>query len=185
MINEDRAAEYVQSQINHKRFLHSIATASEAETLAKALGADGKKARMAGLLHDVGKGHACDAARYGIELDAIETMNPELAHGRIGAAMVKADLGVDDDEILSAITCHTTGKANMTLLDKIIYLADIIEPGRTFEGVERVRALAPHNVDEAMIFALEKTIAFVQCNGFTLHPKSVEAYQYLLDRRKQ
>lgn len=184
MVDEKRAIEYVQKQITRERFIHSMNTAIEAEKLATAYGADPGKARIAGLLHDVGKGNAAKAQCYGVTFDDIEAKSPELAHGRIGAAMVKADLGIDDSEILCAITCHTTGKANMSLLDKIIYLADIIEPGRTFAGVERIRALAPVDIDAAMKCALEQIMAFVKNKGFMLHPKSVEAYQYLQEREE-
>ena len=185
MIDEKSAMTYVKSQINRERVTHSVRTAAEAAALAKAYGADTVKAEIAGLLHDVGKGHAFEAARCGILLDDIEAQNPELAHGRIGAAMVQKDLGIDDNEILSAITYHTTGKAGMSLLDKIIYIADIIEPGRTFTGVERIRMLARKDIDAAMVCALEMIMAFVKCRGFALHPKSVEAYQYLKEREEK
>jgi len=179
LYDEECLKEYVKRQIGHERYIHSLNTAMEAEKLARLCGADTDKARVAGLLHDVGKGHAAQAGRYGVELDEIEAQNPELAHGRIGAAMVRADLGIDDPEILSAITCHTTGKACMSTLDKVIYLADIIEPGRTFSGVKKIRALAQADIDAAMIYALDEIMTFVQCRGLTLHPKSMEAYQYL------
>ena len=184
-INEERLRTYVKQKINKERYTHSINTAIEAEALARRYDANIQKARIAGLLHDVGKGHAADAASYGIAFDDIEALNPELAHGRIGAAMVRADLGIDDPEILSAITSHTTGKPCMSTLDKVIYLADIIEPGRTFTGVEQIRALAWVNIDAAMICALDEIMAFVRKRGLTLHPKSMEAYQYLKEREEQ
>lgn len=184
MIDKEDALAYVKSKIKGERVIHSINTAAEAAALAKAFGIDPVKAQIAGLLHDVGKGHASDAARYGLVFDEIEVQNPELAHGRIGAAMVQKDLGIDDSEILSAITYHTTGKAGMSLLDKIIYLADIIEPGRTFAGVDRIRTLAHKDIDEAMIYALEQIIAFIKERGFALHPRSMEAYQYIMNGRK-
>lgn len=183
--DEDSLKAYVKGQISDERYVHSLNTADEAEALAQLYGADVKKARIAGLLHDVGKGHAADATRLGVMLDDVEAQNPELAHGRIGAAMVQADLGIDDPEILSAITSHTTGKACMSTLDKVIYLADIIEPGRTFTGVEPIRSLVRVDIDTAMLCALDEVMAFVRKRGLTLHPKSVEAYQYLKEREEQ
>jgi|AGTN01.2.fsa_nt_gi putative HD superfamily hydrolase of NAD metabolism len=173
---------YVKKQIGRERFIHSQNTAAEAVSLARIYGIDNEKAKIAGLLHDIGKGHFKEAARYGVVLDEIEMQNPELAHGRIGAAMARADLGIDDREILSAISWHTTGRAGMSLLDKIIYLADIIEPGRKFPGVEEIRTLARTDIDAAMVIALEQVIAFVRSKGFALHQKSIEAYQYLKER---
>lgn len=184
MIDEKTAMAYAKKKICRERFIHSVSTAVEAAALARVYGADPVKAQIAGLLHDVGKGHASEAVRCGILFDEIEAQNPELAHGRIGAAMVKMDLGLDDPEILSAIMYHTTGKAGMSLLDKIIYIADIIEPGRTFVGVEQIRALAREDIDAALKYALKQIMAFVKSRGFALHPKSVEAYQYLKEREE-
>ncbi len=185
MIDETKAMAYINSHISPKRVVHSVNTAVQAVALADIYGVDPVKAKIAGLLHDAGKGNAAQATRCGVTLDDIEKKDPELAHGRIGAAMIQMDLGLNDPEIISAITYHTTGKADMSLLDKIIYLADIIEPGRTFAGVEKIRALANEDINAAMMVALEQTIAFVRSKGFPLHPKSVEAYQYLKEREEK
>ena len=184
-IDESSIMAYVEKKIGRERYVHSVSTAEEAVSLAEIYGVDPVKARIAGLLHDVGKGHAAEAAQYGIEFDEIETMNPELAHGRIGAAMTRLDLGISDPEILSAIAYHTTGKANMSALDKVIYIADIIEQGRKFAGVDLIRTLAREDIDAAMMTALEKIMAFVRSKGLTLHPKSMEAYQYLKEREEK
>ncbi len=184
-MNEKSLNAYIKKQISSKRYSHSVNTAKEAVSLAEIYGIDKKKAKVAGLLHDIGKGRLDEASRYGVVLDEIEIKNPELAHGRLGALKASVDLGIDDPEILSAITWHTTGKADMSLLDKIIYLADIIEPGRKFPGVDEIRALAPTDIDAAMVIALEHIMAFVRSKGFALHPKSTEAYQYLKEREEQ
>lgn len=186
MVNNEKSLDaYVKKRISNKRYIHSLNTAKAAVSLAKLYGADPGKAKTAALLHDIGKGHIAKAARYGVVFDEIETLNPELAHGRIGAAMAKADLGIDDEEILSAITYHTTGKANMSLLDKIIYVADIIEPERKFPGLEEIRLRAQTDIDAAVMIALEHEIAFVRSKGFILHHKSIEAYEYLKEREDQ
>ncbi len=172
---------YLKENIDDKRLSHSIGTANEAVKLAHIYGADEKKAYTAGLLHDVAKGR-CKygfsklAAEYGIEIDEIESKNIELIHGRLGAAMIEKQLGIHDEEILAAVRWHTTGRMGMSLLEKIIYLADLIEPGRHFKGIDAIRDLAYRNIDEAMREALKQVMGFVQSEGFALHPNSIEAY---------
>lgn len=183
-LSREQMISYVKSKINDKRFTHSVDTAKMAVLLAKEYGADENKAYIAGLLHDVAKGMTREALEKaaeenGIELDEYEKLNPELIHGRIGAAMVRNDLGIDDEEILSAIKWHTTGHKNMTLLEKIIYLADIIEPGRNFKETDELREAAYRDIDEAMITGLGHVMNFVKSRGLTLHPNSIEAYESL------
>jgi len=181
--------QYLYKYLDAERLQHSRNTAEVAVVLSRKYGADEHKALVAGLLHDVAKG-ACRhgmlnvAEQYHVDADEVEKANPELLHGKLGAAMVKTDLGISDDEILSAIRWHTTGRANMSLLEKIIYIADLIEPGRDFEGIEAIRELAYQDIDEAMLAALKQVMNFVMCKGFSLHPSSVEAYQYIQNTRR-
>jgi predicted HD superfamily hydrolase involved in NAD metabolism len=183
--SEEKMISYVKNKIGAKRFEHSMNTAEEAVSLAKRYNADETKAYIAGLLHDVAKGLPREelessAAENNIELDIYEKLNPELIHGKIGAAMVKRDLGINDEEILSAIKWHTTGNKNMTLLEKIIYLADIIEPGRNFKETDELRKIAYKDINDAMIFGLGHVMSFVKSRGLTLHPNSIEAYESLI-----
>lgn len=175
---------FLKKRIDNDRLEHSKNTANEAVKLAKRYGVDTKKAYIAGLLHDVAKGKCRFGLRklaeeYDVTIDEFEQRNPELTHGKLGAIMVSKQLGIKDKEILSAIRWHTTGKANMTMLEKIIYIADIIEPGRNFDGIDAIRKLAKKNIDDALVLALESVMKFVHSKGFALHPKSIEAYQYL------
>jgi predicted HD superfamily hydrolase involved in NAD metabolism len=180
----DDMALFVKKRINEKRYLHSLNTANEAAALARKYGANEKKAYIAGLLHDVAKGLPAGslqeiAAENGIEVDEYEADNPELIHGKIGAAIVSRELGIDDEDILSAIKWHTTGHKNRSLLEKIIYLADIIEPGRNFPETDELRALAYKDLDAAMLKGLWHVMNFVKAKGLTLHPNSIEAYEYI------
>lgn len=175
---------FLKKRIDNDRLEHSKNTANEAVKLAKRYGVDTKKAYIAGLLHDVAKGKCRFGLRklaeeYDVTIDEFEQRNPELTHGKLGAIMVSKQLDIKDKEILSAIRWHTTGKANMTMLEKIIYIADIIEPGRNFDGIDAIRKLAKKNIDDALVLALESVMKFVHSKGFALHPKSIEAYQYL------
>lgn len=177
----DAMRAYLQQNLDARRIAHSLGTADEAVKLAQAHGGDANKAYIAGLLHDIAKGKCKHdlqeyAGLYGITADEIERMNPELLHGRLGAAMVKAELGILDEDILNAICWHTTGRAGMSLLEKIVYLADLIEPTRDFEGIEEIRVMAYRDIDEAMCAAIRQVMDFVARKGFALHPKSIEAY---------
>ena len=140
--------QYLHEHLDDSRLQHSRNTAKVAVELARKYGADEHKALVAGLLHDVAKG-VCQngmlnvAEQYHVDADEVEKANPELLHGKLGAAMVKTDLGISDDEILSAIRWHTTGRANMSLLEKIIYLADLIEPSRSLQTSTRYAACIP------------------------------------------
>ncbi len=182
-LQENDIIDYLKKRIDQKRLEHSINTSKEAVVLARIFGADEKKAQIAGLLHDVAKGKCRFglvniAHDYNIKLDEFEISNPELAHGKIGAQMVRKQLGIKDEQILSAIRWHTTGRAGMTMLEKVIYIADIIEPCRKFEGVENIRKLAVKDIDKAVIMTLEYVMKFVHSKGLALHPKSIEAYKY-------
>lgn len=181
---DNQLMQFLKERIDKKRFQHSVNTAKEAVRLAKLYGADEQKAYVAGLLHDVAKGKCrfglCALAKeYNVTIDEFETRNPELSHGKLGAMMVSKHVGIKDKDILSAIRWHTTGRAHMSTLEKVVYLADIIEPGRGFDGIEEIRKLAEKDIDAAMICALERVMKFVHSKGFALHPKSIEAYQYL------
>lgn len=181
---ELRACSY--SLIRHKRVAHVMGVEEEAVKLAKFWGADPELARHAGILHDCTKYlelapqlHLC--AKYGIELDALEQKAVKLLHSKTGACMARYVFG-EPDEVYEAIFWHTTGKADMTLLDKILYMADYIEPNRDFEGVERLRRLAYTDLDQAMLLGMESTIREMEERGVPVHINTIQARQWLLDR---
>ena len=181
---ELRACSY--SLIRHKRVAHVIGVEEAAVKLAKFWGADPELARHAGILHDCTKYlelapqlHLC--AKYGIELDALEQKAVKLLHSKTGACMARYVFG-EPDEVYEAIFWHTTGKADMTLLDKILYMADYIEPNRDFEGVERLRRLAYTDLDQAMLLGVESTIREMEERGVPVHINTIQARQWLLDR---
>lgn len=185
----DRYIAFLNKYIDEDRLLHSVGTAEQAVSLAKIYGENEEKAYIAGLLHDIAKGQcrhgfAKLAKEYKIEIDEFEKANPELIHGKLGAKIVAEHLGIDDVDILNAICWHTTGRANMSLLEKIVYIADLTEPNRNFADIDVVRELALKDIDASMIYALNCVIDFVQCKGFALHPNSTEAHEYLLKEEK-
>ena len=167
-----------------KRVAHVIGCSETAVALARRWGADEDDAARAGILHDITKAldgpeqlRLCE--KYGIMTDIFERTNTKLLHAKTGSAVAKAVFG-ENDAVCSAIYWHTTGKANMTLLEKILYLADYIEPNRVFDGVQKVRDLAFQNLDEALLLGLNMAMDELIREGKPLGQCSLEARDYLL-----
>lgn len=167
------------SCLNHRRIPHVLGTEQEAVRLAVRYGADVEKARRAALLHDCTKRlskkeHLELCRQYGIPLDDMERKAGSLLHAKTGAEEARRVFGVDD-EIYGAIRYHTTGRAHMTLLEKIIYLADYIEPSRDFPGVEKLRKACYEDLDKGLLKGLEMTIGKLEAEGGPIHHAAIEA----------
>lgn len=179
----------IKKYLDKERFEHSLNTAAEAVKLARAYGADEEKAYTAGMLHDIAKCLTAEDAiaavrKYGAEADDYCLANAELLHGMVGALIAEHELKIADREILSAIDCHTTGKKGMTLLDSIIYIADLIEPLREFKGIGEIRQAAYRDLNAAVILAAKSVIAYVMERGLVVHPKTVDAYNDAILKRR-
>ena len=177
----------LKGMLLEKRFNHSIMVCETAKELAKMYGADIKKAEIAGLLHDCAKNFSKDemfnmCEKYSIKLDDVTKKQVGLIHAFLGAEVAKDLFGVDDDEIYDAIFYHTVGKPNMSLLTKIIYIADAIEPLRNYEGVEHLRELAHADLDKALVYQIDITIKSVLKRGSLLHLNTVDTRNYYLSR---
>lgn len=164
------------------RVPHVAGCEQEAVKLAERWGADPGDAAEAGILHDITKKLTMPeqlklAEKYGIVFDALERENIKLTHAITGAELSRDLFGVTD-AVYDAIRWHTTGKPDMTLLEKIIYLADYIEPTRDFEGVEPLRALAYEDIDAAMALGLKMSLEELKAAGIVPHSDSVEAYKW-------
>ncbi len=167
------------SFLNHRRIPHVLGTEQEAIHLAERWGGDVEKARRAALLHDCTKKlspeeHLALAEKYGADLDGMERRTPKLLHAKTGAAVAETLFGTDG-EITDAIRWHTTGRAHMTLLEKIIYLADYIEPSRDFPGVWELRRACYEDLDAGLLMGLEMTIREMEKQGAPIHTKTLEA----------
>lgn len=178
----DKMLARLETMITQERLEHSLGVEKAAVQLAEHYGADTKKAQIAGLLHDCAKG--CDytalAHAYGVKLDVFMLARPKLAHAHIGAARAERDFGVKDRQVLNAIRWHTFARPGMSLLEKIIYVADYIEPGRDFQGVLSLRQLAFSDLDRAVLEGLRCTLTDVLERSELLHPQSVRAYNWYL-----
>lgn len=172
----------LHTMLTPKRFKHTQGVAVEAAKLARKYGADEKKAYVAGLLHDCAKCIPTDeklaiCKKYGVELDDILRKQPDLTHSFLGAKMAERDYGIKDKDILNSIAYHTTGRPDMSLLEKIVYIADYIEPNRAyFDGLDKIRKLAYKNIDKAMVAILKKTISYNK--NKVIHPLSYDALHY-------
>ena len=170
------------------RFAHSLHVEGEARALAEHWGIDVERAACAGLLHDCAKGLPLQrmqelALAGGLLLDKVTWDSRTLLHAPVGAYLAQRDYGVHDAEILSAIRWHTTGRPGMTELEKIIYLADMIEPGRApFGSLLAIRAAVWEDLDEAMLLALRDSVAYVQRGRDPMHPDTLRALRWFEER---
>lgn len=185
-MNKQEMIDRLDEYLPEKRKIHSLGVAKSAVLLARIYGADEDKAEIAGILHDTAKyvklvdvPSYCD--KYGIELDEMEKVSTALSHSVLGSFIAKYEFGIDDSEIISAIRYHTTGRADMTLLEEIVYLADLIEDGRDYPGVDELRELAyGGKLHEAVLKSFDNSINLVIKKKSPLHLRSVEARNYYL-----
>ena len=180
-VPELRACSY--SMVLAKRIKHIQGTEEEAVRLAKRWGADETHARRAGILHDctkylTGEEHLKVCERYQVPLDSLERAAPKLLHSKTGACIARHIFG-EPDEVYEAIFWHTTAKADMTTLEKILYVADYMEPNRDFDGVERLRELAYRDLDSALLLGVETTIQEMRDRQLPVHSNTLQAQVWL------
>ena len=177
--------EYLRKNLSPHRYNHTQGVADQALKLAKLYGADEDKAYIAGLLHDIAKEIPLDekltlCAEYGIEVDEIMRSQPDLTHSFLSAAIAKSVFGIDDNDMLNAISYHTTGRHGMSMLEKILLLADITEPdrGRSKE-IDELRKLSQQNLNKAVYMAIKIKLDFAMTQGKMIHPLSHDALTFL------
>ncbi|MBQ4427688.1 MAG: bis(5'-nucleosyl)-tetraphosphatase (symmetrical) YqeK [Oscillospiraceae bacterium] len=175
--------------LKEKRIKHVEGVEALSAALAKAYGEDEYSARLAAMFHDCAKKMSLEeqlrvCEKYGYEPDKYERESESLLHSKAGALIARYEYIVPA-EVSEAIKWHTTGKENMTKLEKIIYLADMIEPTRDFPGVDEIRKEAARDLDAAVVMALERTIDHCRERGLGVHPNSVKALEFLKKERKQ
>lgn len=181
----------LQSAMSVQRYIHTEGVAETAKELAARYGVDEDRAYLAGLLHDCAKDFPDTLKRqfckeYHIPLDKTMKAQIDLVHPFLGAEVARREYEVDDAAVLDAIRYHTTGRPAMSDLEKILYIADYIEPNRKpLPEMAEARRLAYTDLDAAMAFLLKDTIDYVRERGRTLHPLSLEAYDYYLKREER
>ncbi len=171
----------LKKRLTPKRYEHSLCVCEEAARLAKRYGGDVEKAALAGLLHDITKNatdeeHLQILREFGIMLTDVERQAKKLWHAISGAAYVEHILGVPDPEIVDAIRYHTTAKADMSLLAKILYLADFTSADRDYEDVDVIRAYVDESLEKAFLYALRYSITDLVNLDRAIHPDTIAAY---------
>lgn len=174
----------LKRNLDKKRFEHTISVSYTAAALAMRYECDIKKARLAGLLHDCAKCIPNEkkldlCQRYNIHINEAEMNNPFLLHAKIGAFLTMHKYKIQDKEIISAILNHTTGKPHMSMLDKVIYVADYIEPGRDkAPDLDEIRILAFTDIDMALYRILSSTLNYLESFEGDVDPLTKKAYEY-------
>jgi predicted HD superfamily hydrolase involved in NAD metabolism len=179
-LEREKALAIVEKQLKKKRYEHTVRVMETAIKLAEHYAADLKKTEQAAIFHDYAKyRNPEEMRRWVIEeklpQDLLE-YGDELLHGPVGSLMIEREVGIKDPEVQSAIHYHTTGKRNMSLLDKIIFIADYIEPGRSFSGVDEVRAIVYDDIDQACWMAARNTIQFLMEHEQPVYPDTFHLY---------
>ena len=167
----------LKEMLPERRLKHSMNVSQCVVKLSEIYGYDMEKAKLAGLIHDCAKYFNDDQVedsikKFNIELDSLEENNISLSHSVIGSYVIQEIFNIKDEDIINAVRYHTTGRENMTILEKIIYMADLIEEGRKFPLVDKL--------DEALLLSFNNTIKFVMDNNQLIHPITVSARNYIL-----
>ncbi|WP_426447877.1 bis(5'-nucleosyl)-tetraphosphatase (symmetrical) YqeK [Paenibacillus sp. S-38] len=183
-MKREEIMESVRSQMPEKRWTHTLGVMETAVRLAERYGADPVKADLAAILHDVCKYWRVDEqARIirenGLPQDLL-AYDKELWHAHAGAWVARTQYGVEDEEILDAIRYHTSGREKMTLLDKVVCLADYMEPGRDFPGVHNIRENAEHSLEKALLAGFDGTIRFLLDKRKRVYPLTLAARNGLI-----
>lgn len=181
---KQRVMEFVKSKLDDKRYQHSLNVAKVAIKLANIYKADEEKAEIAAILHDNAKQLNYDEMvyyinKYNIKLKEIDLKSPQILHAYIGAYIAKEQFEIDED-IFNSIYYHTVGRKNMSMLEKIIFISDVIEEDRIFEGVEELREMAYKDIDKSIIMSCDLTIKYVLSRGLLLHNNTVDLRNSLI-----
>ena len=181
--------EKLKIMLPEKRLIHSLNVVKESIKLSKIYNLNTGKCEIAALLHDCAKYLTKEQVnyyveKYNIELDNMEKEDIALSHSIIGSYIVKYEFNINDEEILNGIRYHTTGRENMSLFEKIIFIADLIEEKRDFPGVNELREKTySKKLDEALLISFNNTIKYVIDSDKLIHPRTIEARNYILKNK--
>ena len=190
-MTKEQMKEKLGTMLTDHRYIHSLGVVETAVKMAQTFGVDVEKTEIAALLHDCAKQIPHNTQlemckEYGIPLDEVKEKELGLLHAELGAYLAEHDFGITDAEILDAIRYHTLGRKAMTDMEKILYLADIIEPNRkVFDGLSELRKLCFMDLDRALLYGFGLTIAHTNRNGHILHNQTIEAEKYIREKLRK
>lgn len=186
--SKEKIKEYIENSMTEKRRRHTYAVAQEASALARRYGEDPEKAELAALFHDMFRDvpdGILDGYVRACGLDPAYLGNSSLSHGKIAAWFMEREYGIKDPDLINAVAYHTTGRAGMSRLEKILYLADAIEPERNYPGVAELRKLAYENLNQACIRSMERAVEYIENRGFCLDRDTIRAKQQLSEEERR
>lgn len=186
IINEEyeKYRKYIKKNLKKNRYIHSIGVAYTSSCLAMRYGYDENKALITGILHDIAKCldyddliYKCKKAK--LDISDNEIKNPELLHSKYGSILVKELFNIEDEDIINSIYYHTTGRANMSLLEKIVFVADYIEPSRSsLKQMDKIRELAFTNIDDAIVLICKNTIDYLNSKSKDIDQITIDTYNF-------
>lgn len=185
MLDEKSALKFLKKKLSEKRFLHSCAVADEAQRIAQLYGEDPIKSRLTGLLHDICKDENYTnqlqmIEKFGIILDSVEKNIPKLWHSLTGAAFLQHELGIQDKDMLNAVRYHSTARAGMSPLEKIVYIADFTSADRKYPSSDIIREALKFSLNKAIEVALSLSISELIKRGKLIHLNSIMAYNEII-----
>lgn len=183
MYNIAEKKSFLKDRLSKKRYIHSVNVSEESVRLARLYGEDPEKAEFAGLLHDVCKEipvqeqyNLVIESKFSVCREELESRS--LLHGIAGAYFIKKEFGIEDIDIINAVRFHTVGRAGMSRLEEIVYLADLVSPERDYKDVEKMRKLVYTDIEKAMLEAFEFSIESVLKKGGVIPVCTVEGYNF-------
>ena len=181
----ERIKNDLKNTLSEYRYNHSLRVAEESQKLAKHYNIDEQKAYLAGLVHDIAKEYSDEKNRqiidkYNLSKDLLKVENKKNLHADIGSIIAKKNYNLSN-EICNAIKYHTFGDVNMNLLDIIVFVADKIEPGKNYEGIEEERKMAYINIKKSMIICIENKIKKLNKENKYISPKTMEVLKFLIN----
>lgn len=184
-MNIDSYKKIIKSIMSEYRYKHSVNVAKEAVRLAKKYGADEEKAAIAGILHDITKENTKEEQLQimsdgGIILDNVQKISSKLWHGISGSVYIRDNLGITDEDILNAVKYHTTGHAGMSVLEKVIFVADFTSEERDYSGIRTIRKKADKSLEEAMLYGLQFTLKDLSKRALIIHPDALACYNEIV-----
>jgi predicted HD superfamily hydrolase involved in NAD metabolism len=187
-INREPLDDFIKSNLKESRYIHSLGVEEMAVRLADLHGADPNKAAFAGRYHDLAKNfdnETMDAYIRKYDLPEYLLGNNALAHSKVAAAILGNEFGVEDEDVLNAVRYHTTARKDMSLLEEVIFVADVVEDNRTYSDLEYYQQLAYRDLDQACLEILEYTIGSLTSKGKEIDKDTLEARDWVLQKLKE